>query len=184
MSDAESASSIVPVATIQSYDDLLAACRRQVAALGINYTILDQVAGFTDGYSSKLLAHSEHCSTGGRRTKRHFSPESFDAYMAALGLKLVAVEDPDKVARLKSFCESKFLFREGPVRSVGSDCLINLKVSRKFMRYIGRNGGIASGRKRRAIALRRRVNRLNALKRWRRQEITSDPPADPDRAPA
>jgi hypothetical protein len=32
----ESASSISPIATIQSYDDLLAACRRQVQALGIN----------------------------------------------------------------------------------------------------------------------------------------------------
>ena len=88
----ESASSISPIATISSYDDLLAACRRQVARLGLNYQILDQVAGYGDGYATKLLAHSEYSTTGGRRTKRHFSPQSFDAYLAALGLELVAIE--------------------------------------------------------------------------------------------
>ena len=76
MSDADRASSIAPIATIQSYDDLLAACRAQVARLGINYQILDIAAGFTDGYTTKLFAQSEHCSTGGRRSKRHFSAEN------------------------------------------------------------------------------------------------------------
>jgi hypothetical protein len=163
------------IARIDSYDSLLAACRAQVARLGINYQILDIAAGFTDGYSTKLLAHSEYSTTGGRRTKRHFSPQSFDAYVEALGVDLVMVENPEKVARLKAFCANKYLSREGPVRSVASDCLINLKVSRDFLRRIGKNGGIASGRKRAAAALRRRANRLNALKRWR--------PADPDHAP-
>ena len=36
MSDADLGSSITAIATIQSYDDLLAACRAQVQALGIN----------------------------------------------------------------------------------------------------------------------------------------------------
>ena len=69
-------------------------------ALNINYEILDQWAGFGIGYTSKLFALSEYSSNGGRRSKRHFVPESFDAYMEALGLELVAVENPDKVAKL------------------------------------------------------------------------------------
>jgi hypothetical protein len=73
------------IARVSSYEDLVAACRAQVQALGINYTILDSVAGFTEGYAAKLLGHSEYCSTGGRRTKRHFSPDSFDAYLAGGG---------------------------------------------------------------------------------------------------
>ena len=60
-----------------SYESLIAVCRTQVRALGINYAILDVAAGFTDGYAAKLLGHSEYCSSGGRRTKRHFSPKSF-----------------------------------------------------------------------------------------------------------
>jgi hypothetical protein len=99
------------IARVSSYEDLVAACRAQVQALGINYTILDSVAGFTEGYAAKLLGHSEYCSTGGRRTKRHFSPDSFDAYLAALGFDLVLVENADKVARLKAFMESKLALR-------------------------------------------------------------------------
>ena len=55
MSDLDPTSSIVPIATIQSYDDLLAACRAQVARLGINYQILDIAAGFTDGYTTSVV---------------------------------------------------------------------------------------------------------------------------------
>ena len=179
------------IARIDSYESLLAACRARVAQLGINYQILDIAAGFGDGYSTKLLAHSEYSATGGRRSKRHFSPESFDAYMSALGLELVAVENPDKVAKLKAFCESKYLAREGPIRTVASDCLINLKVSRNFLRQIGKSGGLARARKAAAVASAKKriseTNRRNALKRWRRQETTSDPPAEPgpsDRPPA
>jgi hypothetical protein len=73
------------IARVDSYDALIAPCRARVQALGINYAILDAAAGFTDGYTAKLLGHSEHCSTGGRRTKQHFSPTSFDAYLGALG---------------------------------------------------------------------------------------------------
>ena len=168
------------IARIGSYDELLAACRAQVARLGINYQILDIAAGFTDGYSTKLLAHSEYSTTGGRRTKRHFSPDSFNAYMEALGLELLAVENPAKTARLKAFCENKYLAREAPVRSVATDCLINLKVSRNFLRQIGRKGGLARAEKLRAIAAERKrrseTNRRNALKRWRRARVTSDPP--------
>ena len=169
------------IARIDSYETLLAACRAQVQALNINYEILDQWAGFGIGYTSKLFALSEYSSNGGRRSKRHFSPESFDAYLTALGIELVAVENPDKVAKLRSFCENKYLAREGPVRSVATDCLINLKVSRKFLKYIGRNGGLARAAKMRAIASakarRSETNRRNALARWRRQEITSGPRA-------
>jgi hypothetical protein len=92
-----------------------------VRTLGLNYSILDTVAGFTDGYTAKLLGHSEYCSSGGRRTRRHFSTESFDAYLAGLGLKLIVVEDAERIARLKAFMESKLLAREGPIRSVATD---------------------------------------------------------------
>jgi hypothetical protein len=155
---------------VSSYEDLVAACRAQVQALGINYTILDSVAGFTEGYAAKLLGHSEYCSTGGRRTKRHFSPDSFDAYLAALGFDLVLVENADKVTRLKAFMESKLLRREGPIRSGATDLLINVRFSRDFVRKIGRKGGLARGRKLAARASLREAKRRAALVRWSKQK--------------
>ena len=77
LADATRAPTDRAIAVVDSYESLIAVCRTQVRALGINYAILDVAAGFTDGYAAKLLGHSEYCSSGGRRTKRHFSPESF-----------------------------------------------------------------------------------------------------------
>ena len=73
------------IARIDSMKGSLAACRARIAELGINYQILDIAAGFGDGYSTKLFAQSEYASSGGRRSKRHFSPELFNAYVEALG---------------------------------------------------------------------------------------------------
>jgi hypothetical protein len=171
------------IARIGSYDELIAICRRQVAALNINYSMLDVAAGFNVGYTSKLFAQSEYASSGGRRTKRHFSPESFDAYLQALGLDLVVVQNPDKVARSKAFLESKLLKREGPVRGAATDCHINFRLTHDFMRRIGRKGALARAAKMHAAALaRQRISerqRAKALKRWRRQQVTSDHAPDP-----
>ena len=165
----EPALSIIPFATIQSYDDLLSACRAQVCALELNYSILDQIAGFADGYSAKLLAHSEHCSSGGRKTKRHFSPESFDAYMTALGLDFVAVENPEKIARLKSFCKSHLLAREGPVRAASTEPPVVVKFARSHIKRIARLGGLARARKMHARAELSETKRRAALARWRKR---------------
>ncbi|MFZ0123980.1 MAG: hypothetical protein WAL48_07295 [Xanthobacteraceae bacterium] len=113
------------------YDELLALCKRQIEALHFNYEMLDTVAGFNVGYSNKLFGPGVKPVT-----RRHFSHQSFDAYLAALGLELVVVENPDKVARAKAFAARMLL-----------------KCSQH--------------------------DRENAFKRWRRQEITTGPPADP-----
>ena len=57
------------------------------------------------------------------------------------------------------------------------------------MRRIGKNGGIASGQKRHAQALRRERSRRAALARWAKvrgqsEQVTTDPPVDPDHVPA
>lgn len=155
---------------VASYDELLAICRRQVQELNFNYEMLDIAAGFNVGYASKLFAGSEHCASGGRRTKRYLSGASFDAYLAALGLELVVVQNPAKVAKVKAFCAGKLLKREGPARSVASDPPVSIRVTRNFLRRIGRLGGLARARKQDAIAARREqrseIYRRNALKRW------------------
>lgn len=163
-----------PLGIVGTYDELIAVCREQVQRLNINYQILDIAAGFNSGYSTKLFAHGDHSSGGGRRTKRYLSGESFDAYLGALGLKLVVVEDADKVARLKAFTKSKLLAREGPLRAAGTAPPVIIRLTHDFMRKIARKGGVARARKLRAIAARKesrsRIYRRNALKRWRNQD--------------
>lgn len=160
-----------PLGVVGTYEELIAICREQVQRLNINYQILDIAAGFNSGYATKLFAVSDYSSGGGRRTKRYLSGDSFDAYLEALGLDLVVVENPAKVARLKAFTRSKLLMREGPKRATAPSEII--KLTHDFVRKIGRKGGLASGRKRRAAALARerisKINRRNALKRWQNQ---------------
>jgi hypothetical protein len=158
------------VARISSYDDLLAACRERVKALGVNYTLCDLRAGFTVGYLTKLLLHEQRNPTGKRRTRRGFTPQSFDAYLAALGLDLVAVENPEKVAALRRWQADNLLRREAPIRADAT--LPPITFSRHFMKRIASLGGQASAAKRRAIALEKKrrslIYRANALRRWHR----------------
>jgi hypothetical protein len=42
------------IARVGSYEELAAVCRAQVQSLGINYGILDVVAGFADGFIRKI----------------------------------------------------------------------------------------------------------------------------------
>ena len=167
------------IARVGSYEELVAAFRAQVQTLGINYAILDSAAGFAWGYSSKLFAHSEYCSSGARRTKRHFSTESFDAYLVALCLDLVVVENPAKVAKLKAFMEAKLLKRGAPLRAVGTVDPVVVKFSRGFMKKIACLGGRARARKLHAIASRKKHSsetyRRNALMRWHRASSATDP---------
>ena len=77
---------------IRSYDDLIEVARRRMMELLITYETLDAVSGVQSGYGAKLLCPG--------RIKT-FGPMSFCAIMGALGIKLVAVEDPAAVARLR-----------------------------------------------------------------------------------
>jgi hypothetical protein len=158
------------LATVSSYEDLIAACRKRVVELGMNYAILDVVAGFAEGYSAKLFGRSEYSAAGRRRTKRHFSPISFDAYLEALGIDLVVVENPDKAGRIREILAHKMLYREAPLRTAACEPVVKVAFSRDFLKKIGRLGGQASAAQRDAIALKRQrrslIYRANALKRW------------------
>ena len=80
------------IATIHSYDDLIAVARARMDALEITFATLDSISGVQEGYSAKLLGPG-HCKTLG--------PVSFCSIMAALGMKLLAVEDPEAMARVR-----------------------------------------------------------------------------------
>jgi hypothetical protein len=168
---------VTPIAVAASYEELLEALRARVGALGITYPILDLAVGYAEGYTSKILGRSEYNASGRRRSKRHFSAESFDNYIAALGLKVALVEDPAGVARLKSFCAHRLLSREAPLRSVAPEPMVNIRVTKDFLRKIGKLGGQAFARNLHARAERREHMRRLALARWAKRSSTACPPA-------
>jgi hypothetical protein len=77
---------------IRSYDDLIVVARARIAELQITFETLDDCSGVQSGYAAKLLSLTKI---------KTFGPMSFCAIMGALGIKLVAVEDPDATARLR-----------------------------------------------------------------------------------
>jgi hypothetical protein len=78
---------------ISDYGGLLEAFRERAKELEISREGIDQVAGWADGYAGKLL--------GGAAAKRRkiIGPLSLELLLAALGLKLILVEDPVATAR-------------------------------------------------------------------------------------
>jgi hypothetical protein len=78
---------------IRTYDEYWSAvcdCRIQ---LDISLTLFDELAGFPEGYSSKLF---------GPGRKRLIGPRSFGLILPAIGCKLVLVEDQEALERIKS----------------------------------------------------------------------------------
>ena len=75
---------------ISSYEDLCRVLIARCDEFDIAFRTLDEAAGLADGHSSKLLAPRSTLTMG--RT-------SLGALLRALGVVLVAVEDPDAVSR-------------------------------------------------------------------------------------
>ena len=81
-----------PLGIVRTYDDLLAVARARMAQFSITFETLDAVSGVAAGYSAKLL---------GPNPGKRFGVMSFCAIMGALGIKLLAVDDPEALARVR-----------------------------------------------------------------------------------
>ena len=170
---------------IRSMDDLEQLCRLQVGALQITYAILDQYTGFTDAYFSKLLAASPYSINGKRGAKRGFSSSSFDAAMIGCCFDLIAVENPEKVERLREWMAKKMQKRMAGDRmlSAASHKPITIKLSLRHMRKLGKLGGKArlkkiSTRKRRLLA------KHAAKMRWSKPKLVEVPTLTTNRSKA
>jgi hypothetical protein len=75
---------------VTDYADLLAALRQRKEELNASMATIDEVAGLPQGYVSKLLAQIKGIS----RT-------SLGPLLGALGLKLLVVEDPEALDRVR-----------------------------------------------------------------------------------
>jgi hypothetical protein len=160
------------LATISSYEDLLALMRSRVPELGLNYAILAARTGFTDTYPTKVLGCggiSRSYDKNGklrRSTQRGFSPPAFDAFVYALCFDLIAVENPQRVAELRAWLERKSEGRKRTVETppIGSTPKATWLITPKKSPWMNkRRNEKLSPEKRREIA-------LNAIRtRWERK---------------
>jgi len=154
---------ITPIAVVRSADDLRELFRQRIASLGITYETADLISGLPSGYSAKLL---------GPQPIRRFGPVAFESLLGACGIKLVAVEDTEAMARVKA----RLVARRRSLNTKRASPVDVVKVvNREFLRKIGQWGGFKSGQVRRTAVARKKAiseqNRANVMRRWRREVI-------------
>jgi hypothetical protein len=108
---------------VTSYSDLHCILRQRAEELEISHADLDAFAGLQDGYSSMLLAPNP--------TKR-LGATSFGLLLPALAIKLVAIEDEEALARLKSSSRVK----RRSSKNAKHAAVVHWQASRRFLRKI------------------------------------------------
>lgn len=78
---------------ISDYAGLLEAFRERANELQISREGIDDIAGWADGYASKILAGA------GAKRRKVIGPLSLEPMLVTLGLKLILIEDPEATAR-------------------------------------------------------------------------------------
>jgi hypothetical protein len=144
-----------PLGVCRTADDLRRVLRARFAQLGVSFETVDAISGLPTRYTAKVL---------GLQPTRRFGQFSLDGLLGAAGIKLVAFEDTEALARVQT--------RLVPLQRVDSSGAVRRRIVVKFtpdfMREIGRLGGLKSA----AAASKKRhlseINRAKALKRWQR----------------
>jgi len=154
------------IAVVSDYDGLIAAFRARADELKVTRETLDSVTGLQSGYAGKLLAPVPMKSLG---------RVSLGPMLQAMGLAIVLVEDPDALRRFAV----QHAERKKVPRSVGTNEIITIKISRRRLRQLARKGGLKRASKMTARERHRSAKR--AIKsRWRKlrkQQIRRTAPA-------
>ncbi len=139
-------------AAIHSMSDLLAALRARRDELQLTHEVIDDVAGWPSGYCGKLLAPNPIKNLGW---------QSLGLALDTLAIELLVVENTEQ----RKLVERRWKKRERPHNGSAS---LNLgkRTDRPdksqptgicaLMQKLGRIGGKASGKKRRAKAMKKR----------------------------
>jgi hypothetical protein len=170
-----------PLAVVSNYLALIAGLRARVLELGVSFETIDQVAGWCDGYASKVLAPEPSL---GHKTKRAMGPMAFDAVLGALAVKLLLVPDPDQLRYIKR--NRYFVHRvQAPPRRMlanGTHAYVAHRVTHEMLRQMAPSGGRA-----RAAALtplqRSKIARKAARARWARSKSNASRTACPRHTP-
>jgi hypothetical protein len=148
---------IAEIDAASGYAGLIGAIRARINELGITFSTVDQIAGWCDSYSTKLLAPPAKSSH--RPAARTLGPMSFGTLLGAVGLKLLVTVDEEATARLKrngDFMPRKYRRHAKPLGIVG-----------KTLAEYGSKGGRAFFASRSPAEISRHQSRA-AKARWRR----------------
>jgi hypothetical protein len=176
-----------PLARISNYNDLVAALRARKEALGLSDASLDTVAGLAPGHTCKVL---------GPTRARGIGAATLEAYLMALAVDFVMVENPDKRATVTAHRDWPNTPRKAGQARTGQP--VGRHAIRRVMREMGlrsyrlltdrrwaalsKKGGKASGRKlspaERSEKARRAALAKAAARRQRLRAADSSPPAD------
>lgn len=94
-----------PLGIVRDYDDLRALLRRMADVRNISRKEIDRLAGWPDGLAEKALAE---------QPTRNLGPATIAGGLGALGLMLIAVDDPDALAKFTARAEQR---RQNQARS-------------------------------------------------------------------
>ena len=92
-----------PIATVETYEQLLQLLRARMVALDSSYETVEVVSGIGERYLNRVL---------GPHPTKGIGPVTFSIF-GALGLRVVLVEDPELVARVRARLRCRFE-RNGP----------------------------------------------------------------------
>lgn len=159
------------IAVFPDYLGLVTAIRARVGELGITYSTLDEIAGWHDGYSNKLLIEEPQLrgTTKNTHSQRIMGVMAFDTILGSVGVKLALVEDVRATERIRN--GSFYVRRKRPMpNSVGHEYIVQRK-TRENMSKMGLRS--AQGRMRKLTpSKRRRLAKQAAKARWSKPKIT------------
>jgi len=135
---------------VHSYSDLHGILRRRAEQLELSRECIDFYSGLQPGYSSKLLSPNP--------TKR-IGPLALTLLLPTLGAKLLVVEDPEALARLRSNSGVK------PRSAQHSAHAKVVMLSGRHFRRIGKKGGALS-RSKMSKQQASEIGRKAAVIRW------------------
>lgn len=88
--------------TVSDYGELLDVLRGRVRELDVSFATVDATAGLPERYVQKLMGVSP---------SKCFGPISLGCVLGALGLRLIVVEDPEQLAKVRD----RLVPREAPL---------------------------------------------------------------------
>jgi hypothetical protein len=151
---------------IRSMRELVEGLRRACQEREISYTTLESIAGVTDGYVGKLMAH---------QPMKNLGYQSTGDLLGALGKMLVMIDDPEQIARVKARWKKRKMLG-GAVRpkNEGASILMKWQKIKKWREELPSAQrikiGASTGGKRRAQVLgkreRKRIATQAAEMRW------------------
>jgi hypothetical protein len=172
-----------PFARITNYNGLVEALRARQARLELSDETLDDVAGLTRGHTNKVLGPSRD---------RGIGSATLEAYLMALAIDLLVVENKQKLKQMRPHYEGRaasHVRTEHPIgKVVLSRAMSRLGQQRMAMLTSGERAYFASiGGRSRATALspeqRQSIARKGARVRWERHKAKAKAATAAEKAP-